>query len=204
PRPGSLSDVSIHNFSLVHSDPDLTLDGSPDITRGPVFSDAGNAIAFRIASLTPGESRDLSLCYCLASEAFIAGASTVAADISQVFNSECGILQALVDIKPGGVPNSINPRSNGVIPVAILTTPDFDATQIDPLTVRFGPGGAIEAHGKGHLEDVDGDGDIDLMLHFRTEQSGILCGSTQASLTGDTYAGRRIEGSDGVSTVGCK
>ncbi|MFL6195599.1 MAG: hypothetical protein ACJ75H_15590, partial [Thermoanaerobaculia bacterium] len=25
PRPGSLSDVSIHNFSLVHSDPDLTL-----------------------------------------------------------------------------------------------------------------------------------------------------------------------------------
>lgn len=204
PRPGVIADVSIHLFDLIHSDPDPTLDGGPFITRGPTSNDVGNAIAFRIASLVPGESRDLSLCYCLASEGFNAGAGTVAADLSGIFDSECGIIQALIDIKPGGVPNSINPRSNGVIPVAILTTPDFDATQVDPLSVRFGPGGAIEAHGKGHLEDVDGDGDIDLVLHFRTEEAAIPCGSTQASLTGETFAGRRVEGSDSVKTSGCR
>ena len=43
-----------------------------------------------------------------------------------------------IDIKPGSDPNSINLRSKGVIPVAILTTEDFDATTVDPLSVEFG------------------------------------------------------------------
>jgi hypothetical protein len=108
-----------------------------------------------------------------------------------------------IDIKPGTFPNSINPRSRGVIPVAILTTDTFDATTVDPLSVRFGPSGAIEAHGRGHIEDVDGDGDLDLVLHFRTQDTGIVCGDTSASLTGETFGGQMIEGSDSIRTVGC-
>ena len=42
-----------------------------------------------------------------------------------------------IDIKPGSFPDSINPRSKGVIPVAILTTDTFDATTVDSATVRF-------------------------------------------------------------------
>ena len=66
-------------------------------------------------------------------------------------------------VKPGddhesGAP--VNPSSNGVIPVAILTTDTFDATTVDPGTVRFGPSGATIAHEQGHLVDVDGDGDL--------------------------------------------
>ena len=83
------------------------------------------------------------------------------------------------------LPASINPKSQGVIPVAILTTPEFDATSVNPLSVRFGPAGATEAHGKGHLEDIDGDGDIDLLLHFGAQESGIVCGNTQASRRGE-------------------
>ena len=49
---------------------------------------------------------------------------------------------------------------NGLIPVAILTRGDFDATRVDALSVRFGPGQVAEAHGRGHVEDVDGDGRI--------------------------------------------
>jgi hypothetical protein len=52
----------------------------------------------------------------------------------------------IIDIKPGGDPNSVNPGSRGVVSVAILTTEDFDATTVDPLLVEFGPGRAIEAH----------------------------------------------------------
>jgi len=48
------------------------------------------------------------------------------------------VLPVEIDIKPGSYPNSINPNSNGVIPVAILTTPSFDATTVDPLSVKFG------------------------------------------------------------------
>jgi hypothetical protein len=113
-------------------------------------------------------------------------------------------IQVALDIKPGESPNSINPRSNGVIPVAILTTETFDATTVDPLSVEFGPHGATEAHGEGHIEDVNGDGRPDLVLHFRTQDTGIQCGDTSASLTGETFGDEPIQGSDSIITVGCQ
>jgi hypothetical protein len=108
-----------------------------------------------------------------------------------------------IDIKPGGFPNSINPRSKGLIPVAILSTSAFDATTVDPTTVRFGAAGTEAPAVKSAEEDVDGDGDTDLILHFNTQQSGIQCGHTSASLTGATFSGQKIEGSDSIKTAGC-
>src|SRR5207244_3350423 len=111
------------------------------------------------------------------------------------------VITVIIDIKPGSTPNSINVRNSGVIPVAILTTPSFDATTVNAATVRFGPGSAVEAHGRGHVEDVDGDGDLDLMLHFRTEEAAIPCGATSATLTGQTAGGQAITGTDSVRTI---
>jgi hypothetical protein len=102
------------------------------------------------------------------------------------------------------IPSTINPNSKGVTPVAILTTDTFDATTVDPLSVKFGPKGAIEAHGQGHIEDANGDGRLDLVLHFKTQDTGIKCGDTSASLTGTALSGQLIEGSDSIQTVGCK
>ncbi len=113
-------------------------------------------------------------------------------------------ISAEIDIKPGRNPNKIKLKSKGVIPVAILTTHNFDATTVDPLSVEFGPKGATESHGRGHIEDVDGDGDADLVLHFRTRRTGIQCGDTSVSLTGHTFGGQMIEGSDSIKTVKCK
>ena len=109
-----------------------------------------------------------------------------------------------IDIKPGSDPNSINPKSKGKIAVAILTTGTFDATTVYPLSVWFGPNGAAEAHGRGYIEDADGDGDLDLVLHFKTQDTGIACGDTEASLSGETFNGAPITGSDSIVTVGCK
>src|SRR5882724_3706498 len=106
-----------------------------------------------------------------------------------------------IDIEPGTFPNSINPRGKGVIPVAILTTDTFDATAVDPTTVRFGPNGTEAAPVQSALEDVDGDGDTDMILHFKTQDTGIVCGDTSASLTGETFGGQAIEGSDSIKTV---
>lgn len=119
---------------------------------------------------------------------------------------EC-VVPVAINIKPGSFPNSINPRNNGVIPVAVLTTMageygtpiDFDATTIDPLSVRFGPreavwtetGGAFEAHDRGHIEDsyeldeMTRDGDMDMVLHFRTQETGIQAGDVEACVKGD-------------------
>jgi hypothetical protein len=113
-------------------------------------------------------------------------------------------LQVTINIRPGSFPNSINPNSKGVIPVAILTTETFDAQSVDPSTVMFGPNEATKAHSSAHLEDIDGDSDLDLLLHFRTQETGIQCGDTEASLVGEMFDGTPIEGSDTVRTVGCK
>ena len=95
-------------------------------------------------------------------------------------------LGVAIDIKPGGSPNSINPRSNGNIPVAVLTTLSFDASTVDPSTVRFGPFGAQT--GESTLQDVDGDGRLDLVLNYHTDVTGIACGQSIAIVTGQTFA----------------
>lgn len=109
-----------------------------------------------------------------------------------------------VDIKPGDSSNSINPRSRGRIPVAILTTVDFDASWVDATTVRFGSTGTEAAPSHSALEDVDGDGDDDMILHFATQNTNIECSTSLGSLTGQTAAMLRIVGSDSISTKGCK
>lgn len=114
-----------------------------------------------------------------------------------------GDLQVDMDIKPGSDPNSIAPTNRGNVSVSILTTDTFDATTVDPLSVQFGPNGATETHGKGHIEDVDEDGDLDLVLHFNTQETGIACGDTEAHLTGETFDGQAIEGFDSINTVRC-
>lgn len=106
-------------------------------------------------------------------------------------------------VKPGGAENPINPKSNGVIPVAILSTNNFDASSIDQASLRFGPNQAL-AEGEGKLEDINGDGLPDLVLHFRTQNSGIQCGDTSVSITGQTVNGISIQGTDSITTVGCK
>jgi hypothetical protein len=110
-----------------------------------------------------------------------------------------------IDIKPGSESrNSINPKSKGVIPVAILGTTTFDATTIDPQSIEFGLNGATEAHGRIHVSDVNGDGLPDVVLHFETQRTGIRCGDTLAFLRGQTVAGQAVAGSDSIATVGCK
>lgn len=118
-----------------------------------------------------------------------------------------GTTQGPVDFLPVTInikQKSLNPKSQGVIPVAILSTADFDASTVNPLSVRFGPGQAPEIHNRGHGEDANGDGKNDLVLHFDTQASGIKCGDTSATLTGSTYFGQGIQGADIFVTVGCK
>jgi hypothetical protein len=123
--------------------------------------------------------------------------------VDNVLVRPCGVTQVEIDIKPGPGANRIKPGNKGSIPVAILTTDDFDASTVDAATVKFGPDGA-PPRSFGHLQDVDDDGDIDLLFLFRTRDTGIQCGNTIAVLTGLTFERDEIRGEDSIATAGCR
>lgn len=102
-----------------------------------------------------------------------------------------------IDIKPGSDPNSINLRSKGVVPVAILTTAEFDASSVDPSTVLF----ANAAPVNWAVEDVDYDGDMDLVFYFKARELVLDEYSTEAPLSGLTQDGHDIYGIDTVNIV---
>jgi len=105
--------------------------------------------------------------------------------------------EAIIDIKPGSDPNSINLGSKGVVPVAVLTTDEYDATLIDPDTVRFADAAPV----RWTQEDVDGDGDIDMLFHFKTQELNLDENSTKATLTGNNTDGGAFWGTDTVKIV---
>ena len=108
------------------------------------------------------------------------------------------------DIKPGSDPNSINMGSNGLIPVAILSTSDFDATDVDPETVSSA-GADVGVRGKGDklmasIEDVNGDTLPDLVVHIENALD-LSEGQAEATLTGYTFGGISIQGPDSINIV---
>ena len=104
-----------------------------------------------------------------------------------------------IDIKPGSYPNSINTRSKGVIPVALLGGPDLEVATVNTATLAFGPDGASPVHVA--MEDVNNDGFMDLISHYRTKETGIAPEHTEAYLTGKFLDGRTFQGYDSVRTV---
>lgn len=107
------------------------------------------------------------------------------------------VKQVKIDIKPGSNPNSINLKSKGVVPAAVLTDGDFNADSVDPTTVEFA---GIEPV-RWTLCDVDDDGDLDMLFHFKTQELELDENSTEATLMGKTLNGDDIEGTDEVRIV---
>ena len=105
-----------------------------------------------------------------------------------------------------GGPSAIS-GLNDLIDVAVLTTStasgdsnDFDATEVNPTSVRFATNNALDTDGAALIADADGDGDADAGFEFLTGDTGIACTDTTASLVGETYVGAPIAGTVDIDT----
>jgi hypothetical protein len=107
------------------------------------------------------------------------------------------VQQINIEIKPGSDELApINPKAKGKIPVALLSSSEFIATNVDTTSLRFGESGNEESlsHCGRSGEDVNGDGRLDLVCHFDNEQAGFAVGDLEGILRGKMTWGSRIEG----------
>jgi len=109
-----------------------------------------------------------------------------------------------VDIMPRKDANKVNPNSSQSVNVAILSGNGFDPISVDSSTVRFGATGTEATPIHVRLADVNGDALRDMILRFEIVDTGIQCGDTSATLTGQISNGQSIIGSSPLTTVGCK
>jgi hypothetical protein len=115
-----------------------------------------------------------------------------------------------IDIKPGSYPNCFNNDGNGVIPVAILGSADFDVSLIDQSSLSF-EGLAVRVKGNGaeqcSIKDVSGDfsgtlegepdGFDDLVCQFVDQDGKWDAGSGHATV-GGMIDGTEFEGQDEI------
>ena len=110
-----------------------------------------------------------------------------------------------IDVLPGESYKVIDATARSTVPVAILTSADFDATTIDPASVRLA--GARTRKGKraqwahGVFEDANGDGRIDLIVYVSVYSLRLGEGISDAVLTAVTFDGASVFGSHQVSFV---
>jgi PKD domain len=121
-------------------------------------------------------------------------------------------LAVAIDIAPfnSALPNAVtyntkSPQLSTPVTVALLSSPTFDASKVDPAKVTLGNrGGGIPVTSR-VLGDVNNDGRIDLVLTFSTQQlvaSGYLSTTVTTPqvlvLLGDQPDGRQFSGGDQV------
>jgi len=103
-----------------------------------------------------------------------------------------------IDVKPRDGKNIIYSITSGILPIAVLTTPDFDATQIDVRLVNVGQGQATSLFRKTLKIDVDRDRDKDMLMFFKMADIGFNQGDTQLCLEGKLSSGEIFKGCDSI------
>jgi hypothetical protein len=110
-----------------------------------------------------------------------------------------------IDVRPGSSANVVNPHSGGVLPVAILGASNFNAQELDELTLRLTASGhelGTTASRHGAIRDVNHDGYPDMVVSFDLTGAGGPLTDPVVTVEGRTREGGRIRGRDQVRWVG--
>jgi hypothetical protein len=99
--------------------------------------------------------------------------------------------------------HSIKLCKPGTIPVAIFSDSTFDATQIDPSTVKL-EGAPIRSLKKGYAiseDNLNKDGLTDMVVHIERALLYLKKDSVSAKLIGKTFGGLEFFGVDSVHVI---
>ena len=186
------------NFALARYNSDGSLDTIFD-SDGKVTTDfGGNDIGYAIALQPDGKI-------------IVAGSSDSDFALAR-YDVVASAMEVNIDVKPGRFPNRIQLekhvcKDDDNLYVAILTTPAFDALNVDTSSLTLGDpnlNGTISPV-RSRANDVDGDGDMDMALTFPlcnlVTHEALNTSSTELVLTGMTLNGVSLTGRDSVKVV---
>ncbi len=99
----------------------------------------------------------------------------------------CTPIPVVIDVKPGDSLNKINPSAKGLLPVAVLSTGTFDASQFAPEMAHLsdansGMGCEGAQAVRWNYEDVNGDGLVDLVFFFKVQDLNLTTSTTAVML----------------------
>jgi hypothetical protein len=96
-------------------------------------------------------------------------------------------LPVVVDVKPADAVNQIKLSARGLVPVAVLSTADFDASMFMPIMAHLNDGTEpMDCSGAAAVRwsysDVNRDGLVDLVFFFRVQDLTLTPATTQVML----------------------
>jgi len=157
------------------------------------FSDGVHSTADEVVEITPEQAQTLSQV-----------ADVDADGIPDAM--ACGGVPCKIDIVPGLSKNPVLLFDNhgvptAIVPVAILSAPGFDATTVNPSTLRFNATPVARVFGKPACTvlDVNGDRLRDLVCSFVL--TGLSLGNEAGLLEGATFTGKGIRAQDTMNVV---
>jgi hypothetical protein len=109
---------------------------------------------------------------------------------------DTGYIEVGIDVLPGDEANVVYPNKSGKLPIAILSSAEFDATQIYVPILKINSMPTAELVG---AQNVDGVHGSDLVVTFPVQQSGILCNDTEVTITG--YSQSSTDQISGVGSI---
>jgi hypothetical protein len=112
-------------------------------------------------------------------------------------------LSIAIDVRPNNAGNKVFPNKSGKLPVALLSSAEFNAVQVNPASLKFGSGEAAITEVP-DIEDVDGQFGADMVARFNVQDAGIFCGDSDVTLAGETYAGEPFASTDSIDASACQ
>lgn len=116
------------------------------------------------------------------------------------------VLPIAIDVKPRdhSTASPITMRSNGRIPVALLSSADFDPFKVKQESLRFGHDGtemSLARCSRDNDDDFNKDGKPDLVCQFNIQSTMFVETDTEGVLTGELQDGTQIEGRGALKVI---
>jgi hypothetical protein len=111
------------------------------------------------------------------------------------------IITVDIDVQPKSTKNNVRLNTNNLLPVAIMGSAAYDISQVNPDSVTFEGASPVRP---AKFKDLNGDGMPDMMFKFAIQDTSIECGDNEATLSGQTWDGLDVTGTDSINTVRCE